>query len=56
MTASGEFNAYGMLLDLACPTKEDVPFFNHCMRLAKERGMTWVQGLQYTIEMRGQKH
>lgn len=40
------------LMDLACPTKEDVPFFNHCMRLAKERGMSWEEGLRHTIEQR----
>jgi hypothetical protein len=36
----------------ACPTKEDTPFFNHCMSLAKDMGMTWEEALRYTIEMR----
>ncbi len=31
----------------ACPTKEDTPFFNHCMSLAKDMGMTWEEGLRY---------
>jgi hypothetical protein len=42
------------LFNLACPTKEDTPFFNHCMTIAKERGLTWEEGLEYTIEMRKQ--
>ena len=24
----------------ACPTKEDAPFFNHCMSIAKNRGLS----------------
>ncbi|CAN5556763.1 hypothetical protein BH10ACI4_BH10ACI4_37910 [soil metagenome] len=40
------------LLALACPAKEDTPFFNHCMAIAKERGLSWEQALEYTIEMR----
>lgn len=49
---SSEFEMTRALLDLACPTKEDAPFFNHCMRLAKEMGMSWEEGLRYTIEQR----
>ncbi len=41
------------LFALACPSREDAPFFNHCMSLAKDMGMTWEEGLRYTIEMRG---
>ncbi len=41
------------LFKLACPTQEDTPFFNHCMRLAKSRGLSWEEALEYTIEMRG---
>jgi len=40
------------VLRQACPSAEDVPFFNHCMRLAREQGMTWEQGVQYAIEQR----
>lgn len=40
------------LLRQACPHAEDVPFFNHCMRLAREQGMNWGEGLLYTIEQR----
>lgn len=47
-----EFERTRDLLDLACPTKEDAPFFNHCMGLAKEMGMGWEEGLRYTIEQR----
>ncbi len=36
----------------ACPTREDAPFFNHCMSLAKDMGMSWEEALRYTIEMR----
>ncbi len=39
----------------ACPTKEDTPFFNHCMSIAKARGMSWKEALEYTIEMRGER-
>jgi hypothetical protein len=37
---------------LACPKPEDTPFFNHCMNIAKSRGMTWGQGLEYVIKCR----
>jgi hypothetical protein len=37
---------------LACPKPEDAPFFNHCMSIAKSRGMTWDQGLEYVIKCR----
>lgn len=47
-----QFETTRELMDQACPTKEDVPFFNHCMRLAKEVGMNWEEGLRYTIEQR----
>ena len=40
------------LLALACPAKEDTPFFNHCMALAKAQGMTWDEGLDYVIRCR----
>ncbi|MDE3103933.1 MAG: hypothetical protein KGK08_02045 [Acidobacteriota bacterium] len=40
------------LLAQACPTQEDTPFFNHCMALAKDRGLTWEEALEYTVEMR----
>jgi hypothetical protein len=39
----------------ACPTKEDAPFFNHCMSIAKARGLAWKEALEYTIEMRGER-
>ena len=42
----------GELLAQACPSKEDTPFFNHCMALAKARGLSWEEALEYTIEMR----
>ena len=51
-TNPNDFEATRHLMDLACPTKEDAPFFNHCMRLAKEMGMSWEEGLRYTIEQR----
>ena len=51
---TNEFDASQDLMNLACPTKEDAPFFNHCMRLAKEMGMSWKEGLRYTIEQRRQ--
>ena len=41
------------LFQLACPAEEDTPFFNHCMRLAREMGLSWEEALKYTIEMRG---
>jgi hypothetical protein len=40
------------LLAEACPSKEDTPFFNHCMALAKARGLSWEEALEYTVEMR----
>jgi hypothetical protein len=43
------------LLYLACPSREDVPFFNHCMRLAKSRGMSWRDGLEYIIAQRRER-
>ena len=41
-----------MLLQKACPTPADVPFFNHCMHLARGMGMSWEEGLRYVIEQR----
>lgn len=43
------------LLAKACPSKEDTPFFNHCMALAKAKGLNWEEALTYTIEMRGER-
>ena len=40
------------LLSRACPNPEDVPFFNQCMTLARDRGMTWEEGLRYAIVQR----
>lgn len=44
------------LVARACPAPEDVPFFNHYMTIARERGMTWEEGLRYTIEQRERSH
>lgn len=44
--------AQSELVARACPTPEDVPFFNHCMNIARDRGMSWEDGLRYTIEQR----
>ena len=41
------------LFQMACPRREDVPFLNLCMSLAKARGMSWEEGLLFTIEQRG---
>ena len=43
------------LIARACPTPEDVPFFNHCMTLAREQGMSWDEGLRYTIRQREER-
>ena len=42
------------LLQLACPTEADRPFFNSTMAeaLAVGKGRTWIEGLQYVIERR----
>ena len=40
------------LLQLACPIKEDTPFFNTHMAQAKSKGMTWVEGLEYVVACR----
>ncbi len=40
------------LMKQACPTAADVPFFNHCMHLARSMGMNWEEGLNYVIEQR----
>ena len=40
------------LLERACPTPADAPFFNHCMNLARSMGMSWEEGLRYVIEQR----
>lgn len=40
------------LLTAACPTEEDTPFFNHCMKLAREQGLEWEQALEFTVGMR----
>lgn len=40
------------LEELARPTPEDTPFFNHCMRLAKSMGMRWDEALEYVVECR----
>ena len=53
MAITHGFNAnLGMLLTLACPTDEDVPFFNDCMKRAKANGLSWDESLRYTIEAR----
>src|SRR5487761_2477583 len=43
---------FGLLLTLACPTDEDTPFFNRCMREAKDKGLSWNDSLRYTIDAR----
>ena len=40
------------LLERACPSEADVPFFNHCMRLARSMGMSWDEALRYVVEQR----
>jgi hypothetical protein len=40
------------LMQRACPSPEDVPFFNHFMSLAKEMGMSWREALEYVIAQR----
>ncbi len=52
MTRSQDETREVTLLEQACPTAADVPFFNHCMRLARNMGMSWEEGLQYVIEQR----
>jgi hypothetical protein len=44
----------GMLLSQACPTDEDVPFFNDCMKRARANGLSWDDSLRYTISVREQ--
>jgi hypothetical protein len=44
----------GKLLALACPTDEDVPLFNDCMKRAKANGLSWDESLRYTIGVRQQ--
>lgn len=52
-----EFTAQAhRLLEAACPTKEDTPFFNHCMALARAQGMSWMEGLEYVIQCRRGTH
>lgn len=43
---------HSKLMEEACPTPADVPFFNHCMHLARGMGMSWEEGLRYVIEQR----
>ncbi len=52
MNADREVVDCSKLLEQACPTRADVPFFNHCMHLARSMGMTWEEGLRYVIEQR----
>jgi hypothetical protein len=40
------------LLNRACPEREDTPFFNARMAVAKAKGMTWIGGLENVIERR----
>jgi hypothetical protein len=48
-----EFSARAnQLLKDACPTREDRDFFGACMGLAKAQGMSWVEGLEYTVRCR----
>jgi hypothetical protein len=55
MAITNGFNAnLGMLLTLACPTDDDVPFFNDCMKRAKAHGLSWEESLRYTIGARQQ--
>ena len=42
------------LLTTACPTDEDIPFFNDCMKRAKANGLSWDESLRYTIRARQQ--
>ena len=43
------------LVARACPAPEDVPFISHCMTLARAQGMSWEEGLEYTIRQREQR-
>ena len=52
MTQQAHENNLANLLQQACPTPADVPFFNHCMHLARGMGMSWEEGLRYVIEQR----
>lgn len=53
MAITNGFNAnLGVLLALACPTDEDVPFFNDCMKRAKANGLSWDESLRYTVGAR----
>ncbi|GAC1418376.1 MAG: hypothetical protein NVSMB62_10110 [Acidobacteriaceae bacterium] len=40
------------LMSKACPTQQDVPFFNRCMSRAREMGLEWERALDYVIEQR----
>lgn len=40
------------LMSKACPTQQDVPFFNRCMSHAREMGLEWERALDYVIEQR----
>lgn len=52
MTYGHDKTDHTELLEEACPTRVDVPFFNYCMRLARGMGMSWEEGLRYVIEQR----
>ncbi len=40
------------LMRQACPTPQDVPFFNRCMSTARDMGLEWERALDYVIEQR----
>jgi hypothetical protein len=40
------------LMSKACPTAQDVPFFNRCMARAREMGLEWERALDFVIEQR----
>ncbi|MDE3103932.1 MAG: hypothetical protein KGK08_02040 [Acidobacteriota bacterium] len=44
----------GMLLAQACPSDDDIPLFNECMKRARANGLEWNQALLYTIQVREQ--
>ena len=40
------------LRNRACPTVADRPLYRHCMGIAREEGLSRIDALKYTIEIR----
>jgi hypothetical protein len=40
------------LYQMACPDDDAIPAFRHAMSIAKARGMTWIDGMEFAVKFR----